>query len=102
MSDEADQKVTQLKDMQVIEERVSQELLGKHRWKTDWARVISPTTGKASRSGSASCTGAERKAKRIWFVAECLFKSMNKLWRKETRRRERDHKDLFLLDALLN
>lgn len=48
------------------------------------------------------CAGAERRAKRIWFVAECLFKPEDNLRNKENRRGKRDHEDLFSLHLYIS
>lgn len=92
VSDGADWKFTQLKDIEVIEERISQEM-GKHRWRTDQA-CSAHQPGR--HHGLKDVKGKGENQKDL-VVTVCLFKPMDKVRRKETRRGERDHEDLYSL-----
>lgn len=87
MSDEADQKFTQLKDIQVIEERISQETLAIHRRKIDQA-CPAHQPGRHRPGGLKDVRCREEDQKDL-VVAVRLFKAMDKVRRKMTRRGER-------------
>lgn len=95
MSDEADQKFTQLKDIRVYRRKNFSGVLGKHRWKADQAHPAHQP-GRHLPGSLKDVRGREEDQKDL-VVAVCLLKPMDKVRRKETRRGERDHNDLYSL-----
>lgn len=88
MSDEADQKFTQLKDIQVCRRKNFSGVLEKHRWKADQAHP-------AHQPGSLKDVRGREEDQKDLVVAVRLLKPMDKVRRKEIRRGERDHNDLY-------
>lgn len=95
MSDEADQKFTQLKDIRVYRRKNFSGVLGKHRWKADQAHPAHQP-GRHLPGSPKDVRGREEDQKDL-VVAVCLLKPMDKVRRKEEREEERGIIMIYIL-----